>query len=220
MNKKIILTGAKGRLSQIILQTLTEYDFTLIDLPELDLKDYDKMLEIFLDHDAIVHLAWDSKGENWKNNSLNLDNIKIACNVYKLAMETKIPKVIMMSSIHADSYLNWSTNDYISVDRNPTPDSPYGVSKIFIEKLGQYYASNFGLKVVCPRIGGVNGSDNSNLDEKYYNRIWLSKKDFCNLIKKGIEVENITNNFCVFYGVSNNKERMHDTNNEIGWQPE
>ena len=216
---KILITGGKGRLAAILKKNLNEYDLTFIDLPEFDLTDYDKIIKELSNFDAIIHLAWDSRGENWKNNGINTDNILMAHNIYKFVINQKIPKVIMMSSIHANNYFDKHDQKLITINDEDIPDSPYGASKIFIEKLGQYYSQKYEINVICPRIGGVNLS-NSPLeypDEKYYSQIWLNQIDFCNLIRKCIE--NIDNKFCKFYAVSNNNNRLHDTSNPIGWLP-
>jgi len=39
------------------------------------------------------------------------------------------------------------------LDDPPAPDSLYGVSKLFGEDLGRYYARFYGIKVVSLRIG-------------------------------------------------------------------
>ncbi len=221
MPKKILITGGKGRLATILKEKLKEYDLALVDLPEYDLTNYEEIFKKTSNYDAIVHLAWDSKGENWKNNEINTDNILMTHNIYKLAINKNIPKVIMMSSIHANNYFDASDQKLITINDEDIPDSPYGTSKIFIEKLGLYYSKKYNINVICPRIGGVNLPDSPQQypDEKYYDRIWLSQNDFCNLIKKCIETEDSNNKFCKFYAVSNNKNKLHDTSNPIGWLP-
>jgi len=97
----------------------------------------------------------------------------MAYNIYELSLKFKIPRVVMMSSIHVDDYQNMNQVGLINIYHDCIPDSPYGASKIFIEKLGQYYSQKYNLEVLCPRIGGVNLSDSPTQypDEKYYDRI-------------------------------------------------
>jgi len=217
--KKIAITGAKGVIGSILRRGLSDYKITPIDLPEIDVRDYEKLLEIFPGHDVVIHLAWDTKTENYKSGRINPDNILMTYNVYRAAIETKIPRVIMASSVHADNFYNWKKQELMSVDRVPVPDSPYGASKVFMEALGRYFASK-GLEVICIRFGGVNPENKPPLDDFYERKVWLSHKDCISLIKRCIEARKIPNNFLIIYGVSNNTNRIHNYSNPLGWVPE
>ncbi len=49
------------------------HEITHYDLPEFDVHDYDQLVEKARGHDAIVHLAWDMKSDNFKSDHLNPD---------------------------------------------------------------------------------------------------------------------------------------------------
>ena len=221
--KKILITGANGTIGTILKNNLkNDYDITEMDLPQTDITQYDKIIEIFPGHNIIVHLAWNVKTENFRNGKIDVDNALMFSNVYKTAIETKIPRVIMASSIHAENFYKHKPDTLLSPNLNLFgPDSPYGASKIFMESLGKYYSQNHGLEVVCIRFGGVNLEDKilKPEEEDGFDKIWLSHRDLTNLIKTCIEVEKIPNNFLVVYGISNNSSRIHDYSNPIGWVP-
>ena len=69
--KLVVITGAKCKIGTVLRKGLTDYEITPIDLPETDVRDYDKLLEVFPGHNAIVHLAWDGKTENFRNGKNN-----------------------------------------------------------------------------------------------------------------------------------------------------
>lgn len=89
--------------------------------------------------------------------------------------------------------------------------------KIFIEKLGRSYAQR-GLEVICVRFGGV-----CPLGIEPWADIpvtGLSYPDCLSLMRCCLDAPRVPNNFCVFYGVSENKQRIHDYANPFGWKPE
>lgn len=216
--KKVAITGANGVIGTVLRKGLNEFEITHIDLSEVDVRDYGKLLGVFKGHSAIIHLAWDSKVENFRSGELNTDNLLMAYNVYKAATETKVPRVIIASSVHADNFYNWKGSGLLSPDGVPVPDSPYGASKVFIEALGKYYATK-GLEVVCIRFGGVNAANRLPLNDYYESAVWLSHDDCIELVRRCVEAKSIPNNCLILYGISDNENRIHDFSNSLGWAP-
>jgi len=207
--KKVVITGAKGTIGTVLMKGLTGYEITPIDLPEVDVRDYGRLLKIFPGQDIIIHLAWQT------NRS---DNVVMFSNVYRAAIEANVPRVIMASSVHADNFYDWKGPGLLTPDRTAVPNSPYGASKVDMEALGKYY-SQHGLEVVCIRFGGVNPEDTVDVEEEGFKKVWLSHRDGVELVKICIDAESIHNNFVVIYGVSNNTYRVHDYSNPLGWVP-
>jgi len=216
--KKLAITGSDGTIGTVLKKNLSDYVITPIDLPDIDVRNYDRLLEVLPNHDAVVHLAWDAKNENFRNCKINPDNSLMFYNIYRSAIETKVPRVIMASSIHADNFYLWRDKKLLTPDVIIGPDSPYGASKVFMESLGKYYSQN-GLEVICLRFGGVNPEDKVDIGEDGYNKVWLSHKDCVELVRTCIEAKKISNNFLIIYGVSNNTERVHDYSNPLNWIP-
>lgn len=214
--KKVLITGFKGRIGKILTPGLKkDYDLTLADLPEINITDYKKVLEIVQDHDSIIHLAWDTKTENFSSGKSNPDNILMAKNIYRAALEKGVPRVIIASSVRADDSKNYKGNKLLTPDDIPKPISPYGRSKVLVENLGRDFSKK-GLEVVCIRFGAIGYKKPKDEEGKM---VWFSNPDFISLIKTTLEAKKIPGNFLIMYGVSNNKTRIHDYSNSLGWKP-
>lgn len=214
--KKILLTGSQGILGTIIRKKIRNYLFTPLDLPEANIRNYDQLLELSHGHEIIMHFAWDSKNESSFTTGISFDNPLMAYNVYRVAIEAKIPRVIIASSIHADDYDLRGNDELLSPYRLPSPKNPYGATKVYIEALGRYYAKQ-GLEVVCLRLGSVTPN---NLPYNISSGCrFLTHRDLIELLKCCIEAKNIPDNYVIIYGVSNNTGRVHSIQNPFGWIP-
>ncbi|MEK6860953.1 MAG: NAD(P)-dependent oxidoreductase [Nanoarchaeota archaeon] len=218
--KKIILTGATGKTGRIVLEGLKGYEVTSIALPDIDLRNYNGLVDIFKGHDMIIHFAWNTTTENWKSPTIDPDNIKMVANVYRAAVEAKVPRVLMASSVHADDFPNWEGPGLLSPHRVPIPQNPYGASKVFMEALGRHYAAHHNLEVICVRFAGMNPENIPPPKEQDLDRRrWLTHNDLFRLLKCCIDAKKIKDNYCIFYGVCNHPRRIHDYSNPLGWEP-
>ncbi|MDX1607970.1 MAG: NAD(P)-dependent oxidoreductase [Candidatus Spechtbacterales bacterium] len=222
--KKIAITGAKGRIGTVLRRGLDGFDITSIDLPDIDVRNYDQLLGAVSDHDMLIHLAW--KDMNFMNDTFDPNDLKMAANVYKAAAEAGVERVIMASSVHADNFYKKDIKALFSTDARPSPDSVYGAGKVFVEALGRYYSEKKGLEVICVRFGGVNLEDKP--PQKPYEQyshaywetaVWFSNGDCVNLINACLKADSIPGNYTIIYGVSDNKNRVHDISNPFNWKP-
>lgn len=217
--KKIAITGSNGTIGSILKKGLSEYSINSLDLPKYDVRNYKNIKRRLRGNDVVIHLAWDTKTDSVSSGKINPDNSLMFWNVYKGSLESKVRRVIMASSIHADTFYGWKKSKLKNTKTIPIPDSPYGSHKVFMESLGRYYAQQ-GLEVICIRFGGVIKNDKPPSKGNPYERAaWLSHRDCIELIKKCIEAKNVPNNFVIINGVSNNKKRIHDISNPFGWKP-
>ena len=100
------------------------------------------------------------------------------------------------------------------------PDGPYGIGKVFGEAAGRFYSDEYGLSVMCIRIGTLNKESRPSGSRQF--ATLLTHADLSRLIRSCIEGPD-TVKFAIYYGVSNNKWRFWDIENsmiEIGYQPE
>ncbi len=231
--KFVVVTGGSGSIASVIFMELREvFSFTFLDcvMPNqigkkvfnLDVaNDYDGLKQHLQNKDAVIHLGWNTRVENWKSDRVAPENKLMAENVYRAAVEAKVPRLIMASSIHADArFYKPQTPFGLSPNQgNPVPDSLYGVSKLYVEALGRYYcATKYGLEVICIRFGGVT-LDNQLREEPLAEKIWLHTQDCASLINACIDAPSVPENFCIVNGVSNNTGRVHAWSNPFGWVP-
>lgn len=173
---------------------------------------------------------------------LQMDNIRMAYNVYQTCVEEGVRRVVMLSSNHcADFYEHaiWRGEmDVISPDMPAYSDNYYGWAKGAYESLGLAFAAGEltgqkSLEVIQLRIGGPRENDADSFSADHPTMMhrqlggYLSQRDQIQLIAKSVETENITNEhgvpFQIFYGVSNNTHRFWDISNArrvIGYKPE
>jgi nucleoside-diphosphate-sugar epimerase len=265
--KRVVVTGASGYVAQRMWPELTErYEVLGLDsrattrdgaevpgIVECDLTDPDRgaYREHFRGADAVIHSAFVSAvgldATTWSNNSepkfrAEHDNVALAYNVYQVALEEGVRRMVVMSSNHAADYyerLIWSDRwDNVTPDMPPCSDNFYGWAKIAYEALGFVYASGEvggrALEMVQLRIGGPR--DNADLDglaageiKKMHRGLgaYLSRRDQVQLVLKSIETPNIENEhgvpFQIFYGVSGNTHNFWSIVNArrvIGYEPE
>lgn len=217
---RVLVVGSKGTVGSLLMAGLP-HDTTDFDLPEHDAEDYKHLYARAKGHDVLVHLAWDFDRDGWLGESLNPDNTQVSFNVYQAAVDAGVKRVIMASSVHADKFAGHdvAAKGLLQPFDLPLPDSPYGASKCFMEALGRYYADAKGLEVICVRLGGVNKA-NQPPEHPYSERqVWLSHQDCLSLMRACIEAPEVPYKYTILYGVSDNKDRVHDLKNPFGWQP-
>lgn len=181
--------------------------------------DYEKFKGFLRKEDMIIHLAWDTF-EDYPNENIVPQNKAMAENVYRAAVEKKVSRIVIASSVHANDYSAVPIGEYITPQSESHPDVPYGATKVYIEHLGRYFSRKYGLEVICLRLGGVNKANEIRFNEDpLYDKVLLYKEDFLELIRMCIEVKKVPNDFTVFYAVSNVPGRIHSLGNFLNWRP-
>lgn len=228
--KKILITGSAGRVGKILQSGLAEkYNLILVDKnqPIEDKYHYfnfnlceesDQLRDVFKGTDAVIHLAWNNF-EDFPKETSSIDNKIMAETVYRLSHESGVKRIIIASSVHANTYIG--TGKEINIKDQDFPDSLYGASKIYMESLGKFYAKKHGLEVICIRFGGINPDNKILYDEDpEYDRVLLYTQDLINLIRMCIETNEVPDKFQIMYAVSDNPTKVHSTENFLGWHPE
>jgi nucleoside-diphosphate-sugar epimerase len=212
-----VITGASGRIGTLLRHGLTGRKLVGLDLPEHDLRDGD-LMRVFRPASAVVHLAWNTLGEDWFNKQLDPGNTLMAFRVYEAALAASVPRVIVASSVHADAYRAWDGGEPLAPDREPWPDSPYGAGKLMLEALGRYFARHRGLEVICIRFGGVYPDDELPADARERS-VWLSNADCVGVVQHCLDLERVPGRFQLLYAVSGREPASVDVTNELGWRP-
>jgi len=215
---KILITGSSGIIGTVIRHELPDYEYVKFDLPGSDARNYQSLAEAMKGCDLAIHLAWDTVTENWRSGTINPDNILMVFNFYAAALAAGVPKVILASSVHAYDDSLWKGPGLLSPNLLPSPDGPYGASKVFLESLGRYYAK-LGLEVICIRFMGMAADGRPVTDDPMGKRKWFSHRDCGSLIRAIASAPLSPGRHTLMYGVSNNDGRIHDFINPFGWVP-
>lgn len=219
---KVLVTGSEGTIGSVLCQGLSDFEISGYDLPERNCMDYGQLVEAARGQDALIHLAWDTTKDNWKKSTFHLESVEMADNAFRAALTSGVGRIVVASSVHADSFINRQPGELLDPYALSLPTNPYGVEKVMIENMGRYYARE-GLEVVNVRFGAVNPNDNPNYylnEPEALRRVWLSHRDCVDLIRRCVMAEVVPDNFAIVYGVSNNSGSKHATVNPFGWVPQ
>ena len=223
--KKLVLTGAAGRLGQVLREPLSKICAELVssdivpDLPELfaneryvraDLADLDAMVALLEGADMVVHFGAISDEAPFED--VLGPNIIGAYNIWEAASRQKLRRVVYASSIHAVGM--HKKTEFIGLDAAHRPDSYYGLAKCFAEDLASLYWDKKGLESVCMRIYSCAPVSNSRAVGS-----WLSYPDLIQLVERAITTP-ITG-FSLVYGISNNDRAPVDNSKarHLGYHP-
>ena len=271
MTKTVLLTGASGYIaSQLRDELNARYDLRMVDVRAedragdlvpgvevADLIDPDRTryAALFEGVDAVVHLGYKRSGGFGGERGLDafdveLDNVRMAGNVYRTAFEAGVRRVVMASSNHAADWyehalIHERKKEMVFPDELPLSDNFYGWAKGSYELLGFPYACGiFGrkLEVVQIRIGAprdVSGSQyEGDLSEQHTGGTGLSNfkrdlgahlspRDLRQLFVRAIETPDIERPdgvpWLVVYGISGNTRAfwsLASARNVLGYAPE
>ena len=225
MLKKIVLTGAAGRLGGYLrkplaakCETLISTDIAALTDPLLDgesfvqadLADYAKMAEIIKGADMVVHFGGHPDEKPFED--ILHANIIGCYNIWQAAHEAGVRRIVYASSIHAVGLHPKTTA--INIHTPHRPDSYYGLAKCFAEDMAKLYWDKKGLEAVCLRILSCANVTNSRALGS-----WLSYDDLIHLVERAVDTP--TTGFAVIYGVSNNDRSPVDNTGAsfLGYRP-
>lgn len=205
--KKIVLTGAAGRLGSYLREPLTKLceelvSTDVVDVGKLylreafvkaDLTKLDEMTALMKGADMVVHFG--AIGDEAPFEQILGPNIIGAYNVWEAAFQNGVKRVVYASSIHAVGM--YPKTEFIGVDVPHRPDTFYGLAKCFAEDLGRMYWEKRQIEAVCLRILSCAKVTNARALGS-----WLSYDDLVHLVTRAIDTPIV--GFSIVYGVSNN----------------
>lgn len=231
---KIFITGASGVIGGVLMKCLSKKHQVIgidkkpsQDVIVLDIvKEPAKVKKLLRTQDIIIHLAWNTKEAGAVLAPILEENKKMAEIMLEAALEMKVLKFILASSVHVSlGHLGYkydiSKNHQllhkkeIRVEDGFCPLGAYGASKVYLEALGRAYAFR-GLQVITVRFGNVT-SDNSFGEYPF----WLSHRDCGQFIEKCCLAKNLPA-FSTFFAISNNPCNPFDlseTKKYLNYQP-
>ncbi len=246
---RVGITGAAGHIGVTLTEGLApHYPLTLFYhrkevKPELASKcktikvDFAEAAEVegkFEGLEAVIHLAADALTDaSWE--SILKNNIIATYNVFEEARRAGVDKIVFASTNHTQhDYIGKTpltldrfyvrTMGHIRLDDPPAPDSYYGISKLFGENLGWYYARRYDIQFISLRIGSTFPKDDPSIwkgteREDHVRAIFLSKRDCVEAFARALEVKA---DYLLAYAISNNDRRYFDlteTKERLGFYP-
>ena len=223
--KKLVLTGAAGRLGSYLREPLSKMCDTLVsgDLADdigtlyageryvkADLGDLAAMEQLLDGADMVVHFG--AIGDEADFDAILHSNIKGAYNIWEAAYRKGLRRVVYASSIHAVGM--YPKTEFIGTDVPHRPDTYYGLAKCFSEDLASLYWDKRGLEAVCLRILSCAKVSNARAVGS-----WLSYDDLIQLVQRAIDTP--VTGFTICYGVSNNDRAPVDNSGAsfLGYRP-
>jgi uronate dehydrogenase len=193
------------------------------------------LLRAFRNKQVVIDLAAHaSVTTSWHDVVTN--NVRSTMSVLDAARRAGAMRVIFASSNHVTGMYervypysaialgNYDGLDPATIPRITTqhpirPDSPYATGKAFGEAAARYYADEFGLSIICLRIGTVIEKDRPTKPRHF--ATLLTHRDLIHLIECCIEApEHIR--FATVYGVSANTWRFWEIESAcelLGYRP-
>ena len=169
---KIVITGASGRLGKVVSRHLAAHGYDVLGIDKTadpsvprvwlgDLGQTGDLFEACAGAAVIVHLAA-IQAPNLAPDSVTFNNnVSATYNVFKVAADLNIRKVVTASSIAAYGFLYARTPpapDYLPLDEEHPcrPQDPYGLSKLVGETIATSFALQTGACATSLRLPGIN----------------------------------------------------------------
>ena len=239
MKRKVVITGAAGRIGSSLIDNFKdETDLVLADKKvnrlyafedenvtvfELDILNKASCLNVCEGADTVIHLAADPS-PSAAYESVKRINIDGTYNMMSAAHEQGCRRFIFASSIHAVK--GYPRDEQVKTGSPVRPLNLYGVSKVFGEALGSYYAYQTAMEVIAVRIGGFRLLDNMKKEEKqpvdYQRSSYISERDLVQLIDRCVKAQ-LLRPYEIVHGVSDNAFKyldLSDTRAKFQYQPQ
>ena len=225
MLKKIVLTGAAGRLGSYLREPLLKLADTLVSsdigadigalypgesFVQADLARLDQIEPLLQGADMVVHFG--AIGDEAPFEQILGPNIVGAYTVWEAARRNGVRRVIYASSIHAVGM--HKKTDFIGIDAAHRPDTFYGLAKCFAEDLASLYWDTAQIESVCLRILSC-----AQVTSPRAVGTWLSYDDLILLVERAITTP--VTGFSLVYGVSDNDRAPVDNAGarHLGFRP-
>lgn len=223
--KKLVLTGAAGRLGSYLREPLADMCETLVstdiveDIGKLypgetyaraDIAQMDQIGPLLEGADMVVHFG--AIVDEVPFEEMLGPNFIGSYNIFEAGYRHGVKRVVYASSIHAVGM--HKKTDFIGIDAPHRPDTFYGLAKCFTEDLGVMYWDKRQMESVHLRILSAATVNNPRALGS-----WLSYDDLIHLVTRAIDTPHV--GFSIVYGVSNNDRAPVDNMlaSYLGYRP-
>jgi len=239
---RVLVTGLSGLIGRALLRELAHrYALSALNRSAVEgvattrasLHDFAAIRPAFEGQDVVVHLAAKiHDGVGW--NDLLETNVVGTRNVYQAAAEAGVRRVVFASSgavvagwelerpyaqLVAGEYEGLGAVPLIDESMPTRPRNLYASTKVWGEALGRHYADNFGLEVVCLRIGYAHAADRPQ-DARQFS-VWNSQRDVVQAIRLAMTAT-LSERFDQFFVLSNNRyayRSIERARRSLGYEP-
>jgi NAD+ dependent glucose-6-phosphate dehydrogenase len=218
--RTILITGSKGIIGSVLRRELSgRYEIRGVDLPQ-DISRYEDLWAQMAGVETVIHLARRFSPDDPIERRMRIypQNVQIDVNVFTAVVRAEVKRLIVASSVHADNHRDPALVGPLTTPGSYCPATPYGVYKLLEEEVGKALSKQFGFDFIGMRFGGVT-RDNSVKTGAGQTATWLSHDDLLSAIDACLAVEPVPGRSTIFYAVSDNADRIHDTTNPFGWKP-
>ncbi len=195
--RTIVITGAAGNVGGKIAEHLRGRSDGRLVLLDRQASDGISVADLsepngdwtrhFEGADVVVHAAANpSPHAPWPD--LVVDNIDVTLNVFQAAAAAGVRRIVYLSSLQTT--LGRDRDGGIAGNADAMPVNLYGVSKSVGERIARSFAAQFGISVVCLRIGMVRVGDNPpprHHPDTAVQQRWLSNHDLCEAVSLAMD---------------------------------
>jgi nucleoside-diphosphate-sugar epimerase len=214
----VLITGSEGIIGSVLSEGLKDkYQIRGVDLPD-DISRYDVLWPQMDGVDTVIHLARRFDIQVERRMRIYPQNVQIDVNIFTAVVKARVGRLVMASSVHADNHRDPTILSPLGIPGSYYPATPYGAYKLIGEEVGRALAKQFGFEFVGVRFGGVTRDDSVKTGAGQ-TATWLSHDDLVGAVDACLAAEPVPRRSTVFYAVSNNADRIHDTTNPFGWEP-
>jgi uronate dehydrogenase len=216
----VLVTGAAGAIGTALRERLPALGWTVRGLDRQpvpggivgDVNDAAVVDRAMAGAQAVVHLAGQPTEAPWP--VIRSANIDGTFAIFEGARRNGVRRVVYASSNHAAGFTPVRAD--LPADTPPRPDTLYGVSKVFGEALGRYYADRYAMQVACLRIGtfAPRPPDRRALST------WLSPGDCARLVDACLRADELR--YAIVWGISGNTRRTWSLReaSALGYRPQ
>lgn len=228
MSSVVLITGAGGSVGSALWPRLrASVPVRLLDLASLrdlpsgvqavqaDITDAAALRAAMDGVSAVVHLAGNRYATAaWEE--LVQPNLVGVHSVLAAALDAGVPRVVLASSCHAAGMYDVERTPRVDPSWLPRPCCPYGVSKVYAEAAGRWFADRTDLSVICLRFGAVTELPYGPIGGPF----WLSHDDLGRLVRGALST---SVKYGIYYGGSANaRERwnLEPGVRDLGYDPQ